>query len=155
MIRKEAILTPVEAEPIAPGDYIYLLAPPEKSESLDRFFVDMPPSAAPDPHLLGDFMVLGEVTLRNLAQIYAIETDADHAELTLADYFDVHLDHAPQEGATLALDSIVLIARSISGGRVSVVGLRLPEDDETTMPLTRLEAFKRKLADLWSSVAGV
>ena len=26
-----------------PGDYIYLLAPPEKAEALDRFFVDMQP----------------------------------------------------------------------------------------------------------------
>jgi cell volume regulation protein A len=115
----------------------------------------MPPSTAPDPHLLGDFMVLGEVTLADLAQIYAIETDANVASLTLADYFDVHLDHAPQEGATLALDSIVLVARSISGGRVSVVGLRLPEDEENIVPLTRMESLKRKLADMWSSVAGV
>jgi cell volume regulation protein A len=155
VIRKEAILTPVEAEPIAPGDYIYLLAPPEKAESLDRFFIDMPPSTAPDPHLLGDFTVLGEVTLRDLAQIYAIETDANNASLTLADYFDVHLDHAPKEGATLALDSIVLVARSISGGRVSVVGLRLPEDEEKVVPLTRMESLRRRLADLWSSVAGI
>ncbi|MGY4329088.1 hypothetical protein ACVWWG_003505 [Bradyrhizobium sp. LB7.2] len=49
VIRNENILTPVEAEPIAPGDYIYLLAPPEKAESLDRFFVDMQPSSAPGP----------------------------------------------------------------------------------------------------------
>ena len=28
------------------------------------------------------------------------------------------------------LDPIVLVARSISGGRVNVVGLRLPEDEE-------------------------
>jgi cell volume regulation protein A len=154
VIRKEAILTPLEAEPIAPGDYIYLLAPPEKSESLDRFFVDMPPSSAPDPHLLGDFMVLGEVTLGDLAQAYAIAIDANHAQLTLADFFDVNLDHAPQEGATLALDSIVLVARSISGGRVSVVGLRLPEDGDGTAPLTRVAAFKRMLAEVWSSVAG-
>jgi cell volume regulation protein A len=100
-------------------------------------------------------MVSGEVALGDLAQIYAIETDANSAGLTLADFFDVHLDHAPQEGATLALDSIVLVARSISGGRVSVVGLRLPEDEDTTVPLTRVESLKRRLAELWSSVAGI
>ena len=32
------------------------------------------------------------------------------------------------------LDPIVLVARSISGGRVSVVGLRLPEDEEEVPP---------------------
>jgi cell volume regulation protein A len=53
------------------------------------------------------------------------------------------------------LDPIVLVARSISGGRVNVVGLRLPEDEEAAVPLTRRQKFRRKLAEIWSSVAGV
>src|SRR3954467_4761883 len=155
VIRDERILSPVEADPIAVGDYIYLLAPPEKAEALDRFFVDMLPGSAPDPHLLGDFVVSGEHTLGELAGIYGVPVDEDDAKLTLADYFDVHLDHAPNEGATVDLDSIVLVARSISGGRVNVVGLRLPEDEERKAPLTRLGAWRRKLSEFWSSVAGI
>ena len=138
VIRDERILSPVEADPVVPGDYVYLLAPPEKAEALDRFFVDMPPSSAPDPHLLGDFMVSGEHTLGELAAIYGVSAEEEQAKLTLADYFDIHLDHAPKEGAELVLDPIVLVARSISGGRVSVVGLRLPEDEEAAVPLTRV-----------------
>ena len=134
VIRDERILSPAEADPVAPGDYVYLLAPPEKAEALDRFFVDMPPSSAPDPHLLGDFMVSGEHTLGELAEIYGVTVGEEQAKLTLADYFDIHLDHAPKEGAELALDPIVLVARSISGGRVNVVGLRLPEDEEEAVP---------------------
>ena len=155
VIRDQRILSPVEADPVAAGDYLYLLAPPEKAEALDRFFVDMPPSSAPDPHLLGDFMVSGEHTLGELAEIYGVSVDEEQAKQTLADYFDIHLDHAPKEGAELVLDPIVLVARSIGGGRVNVVGLRLPEDEEATVPLTRWQAFKRKLAEIWSSVAGV
>ena len=155
MIRDQRILSPAEADPIAPGDYIYLLAPPEKAESLDRFFVDMQPSSAPDPHLLGDFTVSGDVTLSDIAATYGVTVDAEQSRLTLADYFDVHLDHAPKEGATLELDSIVLVARSISGGRVNVVGLRLPEEEEEAVPLTPLASFKRKLSEFWSSVAGI
>ena len=49
----------------------------------------------------------------------------------------------------------MLVARSIGGGRVNVVGLRLPEEAEASEPLTRMQAFKRRLAELWSSVAGV
>jgi cell volume regulation protein A len=49
----------------------------------------------------------------------------------------------------------VLVARNISGGRVNVVGLRLPEEEEHAAPLTRVQTFKRKLADLWSQVAGI
>ena len=155
VIRDQRILSPAEADPIAPGDYIYLLAPPEKAKALDRFFIDMPPSSAPDPHLLGDFVVSGEHTLGELAEIYGVAVGEEQAKLTLADYFDVHLDHAPKEGATLELDSIVLVARSISGGRVNVVGLRLPEEEEAKTPPTRMAAFRRKLSELWSQVAGI
>jgi cell volume regulation protein A len=49
----------------------------------------------------------------------------------------------------------VLVARSISGGRVNVVGLRLPEDEDETVAMTRIAALKRKLSEIWSSVAGV
>jgi cell volume regulation protein A len=155
VIRDQHILSPAEADPVIPGDYIYLLAPPEKAEALDRFFVDMQPGTAPDPHLLGDFVVSGEHTLGELAEIYGVAVGEEQAKLTLSDYFDVHLDHAPKEGATLELDSIVLVARNLSGGRVNVVGLRLPEEEEEREPLTRMQTFKRKLAELWSSVAGV
>ncbi|MGH6739664.1 MAG: potassium/proton antiporter, partial [Bradyrhizobium sp.] len=155
VIRNEQILTPSEADPIAPGDYIYLLAPPERAEALDRFFVDMQPSSAPDPHLLGHFVVSGEHTLSELAEIYGVKVAEDEAKLTLSDYFDVHLDNAPKEGATLPLDSIVLVARSISGGRVNVVGLRLPEDEEKAATLTRMQSLKRRLGELWTSVAGI
>ncbi|ABD86155.1 potassium/proton antiporter [Rhodopseudomonas palustris] len=156
VIRDQRILSPAEAEPVSAGDYIYLLAPPEKAEALDRFFVDMSPSSAPDPHLLGDFMVVGEVTLGDLAGIYGVNVAPDEAQLTLADYFDVHLDRAPKLGATLPLDSIVLVARSLGGGRVNVIGLRLPEDDEPPRPpMTRIQTLKRKLAAIWASVAGI
>src|SRR6202007_3168122 len=103
------------------------------------------PSAAPDPHLLGDFMVSGEHTLGELADIYGVKVSDDESKLTLADYFDVHLDRAPKEGAPLALDAIVLVARSISGGRVNIVGLRLPEEEEVVVPLTRMQWLKNKL----------
>src|SRR5262249_15518602 len=137
VIRNEQILTPAEADPVAPGDYIYLLAPPERAEALDRFFVDMQPSSAPDPHLLGEFGVSGEHTLYELADIYGVKVEPDQAKLTLSDYFDVHLDRAPKEGATLPLDSITLVARNLSGGRVNVVGLRLPEDEDKGETPTR------------------
>ncbi|MES2031673.1 MAG: potassium/proton antiporter [Pseudomonadota bacterium] len=155
VIRDERILTPAEAAPVEAGDYVYLLAPPEKAEALDRFFVDMPPSTAPDPHLLGDFVVPGETTLGDLAAVYGIAVDPRQAGLTLADYFDIHLDHAPTVGAALPIDSIDLVARSLGGGRVNVVGLRLPEDEEPAPPkLTRAQFIKSKLKRSWTALSG-
>jgi cell volume regulation protein A len=155
VIREQRILTPEEAAPVEAGDYIYLLAPPEKAEALDRFFVDMPPVAAVDPHLLGDFVVSGETMLGDLAAIYGIAVDPGHTALTLADYFDIHLDHAPTIGAALPLDAIDLVARSLGGGRVNVVGLRLPEDEEpVASKLTRRQVLKQKLKRRFASLSG-
>jgi potassium/hydrogen antiporter len=49
----------------------------------------------------------------------------------------------------------VLVAHNISGGRVNVVGLRLPEEDEDAAPLTRAARFRRRLSQMWASVAGI
>lgn len=155
VIRDQRILSPAEAEPVTAGDYVYLLAPPEKAEALDRFFVDMPPSAAPDPHLLGDFVVPGETVLSDLAAAYGISIPPGEEALTLADYFDIHLDRAPSVGATLPLDSIVLVARSLGGLRVNVVGLRLPEEEDELPPPTRVDRIRHKLSDVWSQLSGV
>src|ERR1700704_733281 len=83
VVRAEKILSPAEAEPVRQGDYVYLLAPPEKAQALDRFFVRMPPPAAPDPRLLGDFFVSGDATLGALAEIYGLTVAPEAASITL------------------------------------------------------------------------
>src|SRR5205807_1103308 len=75
VVRDEHVLTAAEAGPVRPGDYVYLLAPPEKAAALDRFFVDMPPPSSPDPRLLGDFFVSADATLGALAAIYGLALD--------------------------------------------------------------------------------
>src|SRR6185295_4183969 len=84
IVRDQRILTPEEGGKVREGDYLYLLAPPEKAQALDRFFVEMPPPSAPDPRLLGDFFVSGEVTLGALAEIYGLMVAEHHAATTLA-----------------------------------------------------------------------
>jgi len=37
----------------------------------------------------------------------------------------------------------------------AVVGLRLPEEEDDTVPPTRMQTFKKRLAELWTSVAGI
>jgi cell volume regulation protein A len=129
------------------GDYVYLLAPPEKARALDRFFVNMPPPAKPDPHLLGDFFVTGDHTLGELAEIYGLKLSPDAASTTLADYFASELKHPPRLGEVLALGPIVLVAYKVAENRVTSVGLRLPEEDEP--PPTwwgRLKTIVRRLS---------
>jgi potassium/hydrogen antiporter len=148
VVREERILTPAEAEPVRQGDYIYLLAPPEKAQALDRFFVDMPPPLVPDPHLLGDFFVSAEVTLGALAEIYGLTISPEAAATSLAEHFGNELGRAPKPGDTLLIDSIVLVVHAVEHGRVSAVGLRLPEEEEPaskTSFMARLKRLARRL----------
>jgi len=129
VIRDEEILTPTEAHPVREGDYIYLLAPPEKAQALDRFFVRMPPPVSPDPRLLGDFFVPGTATLGALAEIYGLQVAADHTEVTLSDYFSEQLRRRVRTGDVVELGPIALLAHKVGNGAVTTVGLRLAEPE--------------------------
>ena len=148
VVRNEQILTPPEAQPLQNGDYVYLLAPPEKAQALDRFFVDMPPPAKPDPRLLGDFFVPGTATLGALADIYGLQVAAAHADLPLAFYFAEQLGRAPRVGDVVALGPIALLAHQVEGGRVVTVGLRLAEPEPPATWRERLTLWRDKLQRL-------
>ncbi len=148
VIRKEEILTPAEAEPVQEGDYVYLLAPPEKAQALDRFFVNMPPPAAPDPALLGDFFVPGSATLGALADIYGLQVAADHTEVSLAEYFAEHLGRRAKEGDIVQLGPIALLAHKVEKNHVTTVGLRLAEPEEPHDIRGRAKAVWKKIQNL-------
>src|SRR5262249_1984173 len=148
VVREQKILSPAEADPVQPGDYVYLLAPPEKAQALDRFFVDMPPPVVPDPRLLGDFFVSGEVTLGALAEIYGLTIAPDAAGISLADHIADELGRSPKQGDVVPLGPIALVAHRVAGGRVANVGLRLADEE---MPPATLPARLAKIArDLWA-----
>lgn len=136
VVRNEEILTPGEAQPLREGDYLYLLAPPEKAQALDRFFVDMPPPRAPEPHLLSDFFVPGTASLGALADIYGLQVAAAHADTTLAEYFFDQLGRPARTGDIVSLGPIALLAHTVDDGYVTTVGLRLSEN-ETPSDLAR------------------
>jgi potassium/hydrogen antiporter len=145
VIRDEKVHTPEEAEAVRQGDYVYLLAPPEKAQALDRFFVDVSPASRPDPRLLGDFFVSGDATLGALADIYGLQIAADHAEQSLADYFAEERGGAVKHNDILMLGPVGLLAHQVEGGRVTTVGLQLDEPDEgvDVAKLPAIERFKR------------
>ena len=137
VVRDEHVLTAAEAGDIREGDHAYFLAPPEKAKALDRFFVDMPPPAAPDVRLLGDFFVSGDVTLATLGEIYGLAIAPEEAAMTLADWFAKHLHHRIRVGERLPLGSIQLVVDGVANGRVTTVGLDLA-DDEPNEPRSRI-----------------
>jgi cell volume regulation protein A len=150
VVRDQKILSPPEAEPVRPGDYVYLLAPPEKAQALDRFFVDMPPPARPDPRLLGDFFVTGEHTLGELAEIYGLTVAEEEKGITLADHFATHDRRMARPGDTLPLGEIALVAHQVTDGRVVSVGLRLADVEPDEAPPSWLRRLKQAWRKLWA-----
>jgi potassium/hydrogen antiporter len=132
VVRDERVLTAAEAGPVRHGDYLYVLAPPEKAQALDRFFVDMPPPASPDPRLLGDFFLNADAALGGLAEIYGLPVRQEDAAISLGEYFARELHRPARRDDTLRLGEILLIAHKASAGRVTQIGLQLagPEVEE-------------------------
>jgi cell volume regulation protein A len=145
VVRDERVHTPAEAADIRAGDHVYFLAPPEKAQALDRFFVDMPPPAAPDPRLLGDFFVGGDATLGALAEIYGLTIAPEHREMTLADHIAEELGHAARPTDVLALGPITLVVQKVVDGRAVNIGLQLAEPDPVEPPATLVARLKRRV----------
>jgi cell volume regulation protein A len=149
VVRDQHVLTAAEAAGIREGDYAYFLAPPEKAQALDRFFVDMPPPAVPDLRLLGDFFVSGDVSLGTLGEIYGLTIAPQDEDTTLADWFGAHLHHKAKVGDRLALGAIHLVVDAVAKGRVTTVGLDLADDapDETApqRPVARIVALLKRM----------
>ena len=147
IVRDERVLTAAEAGDVLPGDYVYLLAPPEKAAALDRFFVDMPPPSSPDPRLLGDFVVPANAALGALAEIYGLPVDGADREMSLADYFVRELG-TPRRNDAIRLGEVLLIAHKVVAGRVTQIGLQLAEPEPPAVkaprPIRRLKAALRR-----------
>jgi cell volume regulation protein A len=121
---------------------VYFLAPPERAQALDRFFVDVPTSMLPDRKLLGDFYLPGAATLGALADIYGLPVEDEMRTTTLAEYFVERLGRPPEPGDSLQLGDVVLQAHKVSGGLLETVGLQLSEAEAP-----RITAYLARIRD--------
>jgi cell volume regulation protein A len=130
VVRNEHVHTPEEAGAVREGDHVYFLAPPGRAQSLDRFFVDRPLPAALDHGAVEDFFVPGEVTLGALAEIYGLDVASEQAHTTLAEHFAQYfVSRPPRTNDTIRLGPVVLVAHTVTDGRVTMVGLQLTEPE--------------------------
>jgi potassium/hydrogen antiporter len=127
VVRQQRVLSPTEADEIHEDDYVYFLAPPEKAQALDRFFVDMPRPMVPDTRLLGDFYVSADTTLGALGEIYGLSISDHDLSKTLMQLFDERFHGVVHIGDRLPLGTIALIADRVVDGKVLTVGLDLAE----------------------------
>jgi cell volume regulation protein A len=126
IVREGEILNPVEAGALVPGDYVYLLTPPERLPRLDRLFGDSPDVARRMERSFGELPLNGEASVGEIAALYDLEL-AGEGTLTVAEYFATHLKVQPQPGVRLPLGNATLVARKIEDGVVTSAGLQLEE----------------------------
>ncbi len=141
VVRDEEILTPTEAQPLREGDYVYLLAPPEKAQALDRFFVDMPPPRGARPAPARRFLRARHGDARraggNLRAAGGRRPRRSAARPTISPSSSA----APAKtGDIVGLGPIALLAHKVEDGRVTTVGLRLAEPE---LPETWPSAARR------------
>ncbi|MGE3991480.1 potassium/proton antiporter [Pseudorhodoplanes sp.] len=129
VVRDEKVLTPEEARGLHESDHVFLLAPQEKAASLDRFFANLPPPSSPDPELLGDFFVGGDITLGALAEIYGIAVDPAQQMMTVAEVFNKRLGRAPHAGDTIRLGDVALVVHRVKDDHALTIGLQLAEEE--------------------------
>jgi cell volume regulation protein A len=138
VVRQGTTLNPAEAGPMQADDYIYLLAPPERAQRLDRLFAAEPGEAA----MLTEFPLDASARLADLADVYGLPVTAAEAGLTLAELFASRFEGQPQPGDRLELGEAALVVREIDEERVLRVGL-LPEGTPVVAKWRRRLARRR------------
>jgi cell volume regulation protein A len=147
VVRDEEVHTPQEAGGVREGDHVYFMAPPDRVQALDRFFAERG-QVSPDEALVEDFFVPGDVTLGALAEIYGLSIPPEDAATKLADYFTAYfIKHPPRPNDAIPLGPVVLVAHTVTDGRVDTVGLQLaiPEPEPRTI-WDRIRIRGRRLA---------
>jgi potassium/hydrogen antiporter len=140
VVRDEKVLTPEEAGGVREGDHVYFLAPPDRVQALDRFFAEQPALPAADEALVEDFFVPADATLGALAEIYGLPIPPDKAATPLAALFADYFRRPPRVNDTIRLGPVVLVAHTVTDGRVTMVGLQLAEPDP--VPRTRWDKVR-------------
>jgi cell volume regulation protein A len=137
VMREGAILDPLQAGTLKPGDYGYFLTATERVAELDGLFASTEAGRARPS--LGEFPLRGETALAQLAELYGLAVAPGDAELTVAELFDNRFEHEPTVGDTLGFGPATLIVRGVDEGRVVRAGLRLEDqgdlDDEPSVAL--------------------
>ena len=89
------------------GDHVYFLAPPDRAQALDRFFVEGAQAAAA-PIVVEDFFVPGDATLGALAEIYGVTVDSADAGMSFAGISTKRLGRTPRINDFVSLGQVSL-----------------------------------------------
>jgi potassium/hydrogen antiporter len=145
VVRGGQILDKSEAGRLRPGDYAYFLVERDRLPRLDSLFRVSPDVTRRLSQLFGEFSILPEAKLAELANFYGLSFGDVPAETTVAEWFARKLKGEVELDATVRISGATLSIRRMEGGKISRIGLQLDV-------LTGVEPDERLLARIEEEV---
>ena len=109
-----------------PGDQIYVITTPEYIGLLDRLFG--PQSIANDPQLYGEFALVPETKLADVARSYEVHLPPGDQQLTIGEYLRRELAGNIEPGDRVAIGAIDLIVRRVDATHeIEEVGIAMEQ----------------------------
>jgi cell volume regulation protein A len=128
--RGNALIPPRGSTTFQPGDHVFVVMQAENRPLVDRAFgrgrlaADIPTAV--------EFPLLGTTTAAQLREFYDISLDAPD-EMTLDELIRHKLNAAPETDLALAAGGVILRVRQVDDGRITWVGLGIPDSRATTV----------------------
>lgn len=127
VIRQGVALAPEAVGRLAVGDWLYLLARERDSAPLGELLAaTRAPAYLEKRQFYGDFVVLGEARMGELAEQYGLPLPEGMTDLTLAAFLAERLPGLPVAGDRHRLGNVEFVVREVEAGRITRVGLRIP-----------------------------
>jgi cell volume regulation protein A len=145
VIRNSAIVAPAEASALKPGDHAYFLVAPARAAQLDALFAPHTELLTTDEPFFGEFDFAGNASLKEIASFYGLTFEPEIADMSLAALFAARFDNAPEVGDNLPLGGATLVARDLTDGHVTRVGLQVATALEDRPALSFLKRIAAKL----------
>ncbi len=126
VIRHREAFTVAEAGVLGAGDYVYLLAPRDRLETLDRLFGEASGTLEQaERQFFGEFVLDGEARVSDVAAVYGLELPAGDGQ-TLSEFLAVRFNRRQVIGDRVRVGGVEFVVREVEGDRVLKVGLKLP-----------------------------
>jgi potassium/hydrogen antiporter len=123
--RGRSLIPPRGSTRIEGGDHVFVVLRPETRLLVDRVF-SLDPREEPHLPTLVEFPLMGSTTAEELWEFYGIRLNAP-GEKTLDEVIRQHVGPEVGVDSKMMIDGFTLRAREIVDGRITSVGLALPE----------------------------
>ncbi|MFA5530087.1 MAG: potassium/proton antiporter [Thiohalomonadaceae bacterium] len=126
VIRRREALTAAEAGVLEVGDYVYVFAPRDRLEALDRLFGQASGTLEQaERQFFGEFVLDGEARVADVTTVYALELPTGDGQ-TLSDFLAARFNRRQVVGDRVRVGGVEFVVREVDGSRVAKVGLKLP-----------------------------